>query len=147
LGAVWALEGDGMLLAFPWLFLSFGLYNVLAFARGSAVSPQDPFNEPIASFKMVSGAIWQASAGDILIALTLVFLFFEILKAARTGSVAIVDHVLSIVLFALCLVEFLVRREAATSVFFIITLVTFIDVIAGFALTITRAPRNFTAAR
>lgn len=131
-----------MLLAFPWLFVSFGLYNVIAFVKGTAGSPEAPFSGPVASFEMVSGAVWQISAGDCLVALTLVFLFFEILKATRSATLAVVDHLLSIVLFALCVVEFLVRREAATSVFFIITLVTFIDVIAGFSLTTSRASRS-----
>ncbi len=121
-----------MLLAFPWLFLSFGLYNVIAFGRGNAAPPQEVFNETLASVPMVSGAVWTVTLGDLLIALTLIFLLIEVLKASHLPSLSIIDRVLSAVLFATCLVEFIVRREAATSVFFIITLITLLAAIGGY---------------
>jgi hypothetical protein len=47
------------------------------------------------------------------------------------------------ILFMICLIEFLVVRQAATSEFFFILIVTLIDVIAGFSITIRGARRDF----
>jgi hypothetical protein len=123
-----------MLLAFPWLFVSFGLYNAIAFLKGNAAVPDEIFNRTLASYAMVSGAVWNISIGDALIALTLAFSFAETLKARRAPSVPLIDRALSAVLCALCLVEFVVRREAATSVFFLIMVMIFFDFIGSFFL-------------
>ena len=64
------------------------------------------------------------------------------LKATRTGVVALTDHIFSMVVFVVYLVEFLVVREAATSVFFILMAIALIDVIAGFSITISGARRG-----
>ena len=70
-------------------------------------------------------------------------LFVELIKSTRTGGSSIVDHALSMVLFMICLVEFLTVRQAGTSEFFFILVVTLIDVVAGFSITIRGARRDF----
>jgi hypothetical protein len=127
-----------MLLAFPWLVVSFGLYNAIAFGSASAATPRAPFDGTLASIEMVSGAVWLVSVGDAFIALTLLFLFIEVMKATRAAMPPVIDHVLSLALFGLCLVEFLVRREAATSVFFIMTLITLISLACGLGSRLRR---------
>ncbi len=92
---------------------------------------------------MISGATWTLTIGDLVTITTLVLLFVELIKATRTGGSSIVDHALSTILFVICLVEFLVVRQAATSEFFFIMVVTLIDVIAGFSITIRAARRDF----
>ena len=52
------------------------------------------------------------------------------------------DHGLSMVVFVVCLVEFLLVKQAATSVFFFITLASMIDVIAGYTIGIRVARRD-----
>ena len=49
---------------------------------------------------------------------------------------------LSMVLFVVFLVEFLLVQGAATQIFFILMTITFIDVIAGFAVSIRTAGRD-----
>jgi O-antigen ligase len=95
------------------------------------------------SVGVISGATWTLTVGDFVTIVTLVLLFVELIKATRTGGSSIVDHALSMILFMVCLVEFLVVRQAATSVFFFILVVTLIDVIAGFSITIRAARRDF----
>ena len=46
-------------------------------------------------------------------------------------------------LFIICLVEFLMFEGFATSVFFLIMLMTLMDVMAGFMVTIASARRDF----
>ena len=46
------------------------------------------------------------------------------------------------VLFVVFLVEFLLVKDAATQIFFILMMITFIDVIAGFTVSIKSAGRD-----
>lgn len=93
---------------------------------------------------MVSGAVWKMTLGDLMIALGLFLLFFEILKATRVAANTILDHLLSTFVFIAYLVEFLLVGSAAHSVFFILMAITFVDVIAGFSVTIRSASRDVT---
>ncbi|MDA7947805.1 MAG: hypothetical protein MPJ78_10055 [Hyphomicrobiaceae bacterium] len=126
-----------MILTFPFLLFSVVAYNVIVFTTGT------PFETVLFQIPMISGALWNFTLGDLLIAATLFLLFVEILKATRTGGNSLVDHALSTVVFIACLIEFLVVPEAATSLFFFITLITLIDVVAGFSVTIRAARRDF----
>ena len=86
--------------------------------------------------------MWQLTLGDILLAMGLFLLFFEILKATRTGGTSVVDHALSMIVFVVCLILFLIWDRAATSTFFLLMLMAMIDVIAGFSVTISAARRE-----
>jgi len=112
-------------------------YNAITFATDMK------FDAVIFEAGMLSGNIWVFTLGDLILAGTLMLLFIEILKATRTGGNSLVDHALSTVVFIICLIEFLVVPEAATSLFFFITIVALIDVIAGFSVTIRAARRDF----
>jgi len=93
--------------------------------------------------EMISDARWTMVVGDLTIAVAILFLFFEILKATRTSSGSIIDHALSTVVFIIYLIEFLTVATAAHSVFFILTVIALVDVVAGFSVTITSARRDF----
>lgn len=126
-----------MILSVPFLVFSVIAYNVIVFVTGA------PFDTVAFEIPMISGAMWTFTLGDMLIAGSLFLLFIEILKATRTSGNSLVDHALSTIVFIVCLIEFLVVPEAATSLFFFITLITLIDVIAGFSVTIRAARRDF----
>ena len=141
-----------MILSIPWLLVAIVLYNIVAFGGGTpeptvlqdgTVIARTVFDSQLFSVGMISGAEWTLTVGALVTIITLVLLFVELIKATRTGGTSIVDHALSTILFVVCLVEFLVVREAATSVFFFILVVTLIDVIAGFSITIRAARRDF----
>jgi hypothetical protein len=126
-----------MILSLPFLILSVIAYNAIVFMTGT------PFETIIFEAPMLSGAIWTFTLSDLMVAATLFLLFIEILKATRTSGNSLVDHALSTIVFIICIIEFLVIPEAATSLFFFITLITLIDVIAGFSVTIRAARRDF----
>lgn len=71
------------------------------------------------------------------------FLFLEILKSTSTGTATIVNHGISLLLFILCLVQFLLMPNFATSTFFILMSMTLLDVLAGVIVTIVSARRDF----
>ena len=83
----------------------------------------------------------------MLIGLAIILLPLEILKATRIGVRSVVDHVLSMVLFVVMLIEFLLVRQAGTSTFFLLMMVSVVDVIAGFIVTLRTAQRDLTVER
>lgn len=129
-----------MLAIIPLMIVPFVLYNlVLAGLIGGGVGG---LSSTIMSLDMMSGATWTMSLGDLIIVVALVMLFIEVLKATRTGAASVLDHLLSTFLFVAYLVEFLLVRDAATQVFFILMMIAFIDVIAGFSVSIRSAGRD-----
>jgi hypothetical protein len=56
--------------------------------------------------------------------------------------VAIINHALSMGLFVLCLLLFLLLPSFATSTFFLIMVMVLLDVMAGFIVTILTARRD-----
>lgn len=129
------------ILSLPLTILPLIAYNVLAFANGGAMEI-DPWADAVFEFGMVSGASFTLVSGDVMIIAALFLLFIEMLKATRTGVSAMADHIFSMLVFVIYLVEFLVVRQAATSVFFILMAISLIDVIAGFSITISGARRD-----
>lgn len=129
-----------MLAVIPLMIVPLILYNVIiAGLAGSGVSA---LNDTVTSLTMMSGAQWTMSWGDVLIVIALALLFIEVLKATRTGSSSVLDHMLSMLVFIAFLVEFLLVETAATHVFFILMAIAFIDVIAGFSVSIKSAGRD-----
>lgn len=125
----------------PLMVVPLIVYNLVLFGL-LGTNIQSPWGELIIDVNMISGASWIMTLGDLMIALGLVLLFFEILKATRVGTNSIVDHLLSTFIFVAFLVEFLLVQGAATAVFFLLMMMTMIDVLAGFSVSIRAATRD-----
>ncbi len=133
-----------MLLNIPLTIAPLVVYNLMVFGfLGDPSGQGDIWFQEIFTIEMVSGARWTLVLGDLMIITGMVLLFFEILKATRTGPGSIVDHLLSTLVFTLYLIEFLVVREAAHSVFFTLMIIALIDVVGGFSIAIRGARRDF----
>ncbi len=126
-----------MLAAIPLLVIVVGAYNIFALT-GSG----ETLVAPLLKFTMISGDSWLLTGLDVLLILGLVLLYLEIFKSTRTHTGSIIDHLLSMVLFVICLLEFVALKGFATAGFLLITIMTFIDVIAGFTVTISTARRD-----
>ena len=127
-----------MIAAFPLLALPVLLYNIVALT-GAAPS----LTETMFTMRMASGADWPVTLGDLLLVISLVVLFVELLKSTNSRRAAILNHGLSMLLFVVCLVELLLGPAFATSTFFLITLMVLLDVLAGFIVSIVTARRDF----
>jgi hypothetical protein len=127
------------LVGFPLLVIPFAFYNMIAF-----LLPGIGWSHELVSFGMVSGASWAMSSGDILIAVSILLLFVEMLKSTRLSTRTIIDHILSTVLFIGMLVEFLLVKQAATGTFFLLLVISFVDVAGGFIITIRTAQRDIS---
>ena len=129
--------------AIPLLIFAFLLYNALALFP-SDLSTDQFLRQPLFAIPMLNGNEWIFSWGDLIILLLLVLLFFELLKATYTSSTSLLDHGLSMLVFVVCLIEFLMVKQAQTSVFFFIVVATLIDVIAGYTIGIRVARRDLS---
>ena len=127
------------LLGVPLLMIPFSVYNLLVF-----LLPGFAWNNEIWHFRMMSGGEWGITPGDIMIAGSVVILLIEMLKAARMSRRTIVDHLLSMILFVAMLVEFLLVRQVASTTFFLLLVVSFVDVTGGFAVSLRAAQRDVT---
>ena len=126
--------------ALPLMIIPLILYNVLvSFSGGQAAAF---FNAELFRIPMIQGAQWVFTRSDLIILVTMLFLFAELVKATYTSSVSLIDHGLSMVVFIICIVEFLVVNAAATSTFFFILVGSLIDVVAGFTIGIRVARRD-----
>ncbi|NBB64594.1 hypothetical protein GVN18_35650 [Pseudomonas sp. ODNR1LW] len=136
-----------MLIAIPLLLLPVVLYNIVVLfgASGNIGMAQADalLRDPIFSIPMASGAQWNIGSGDLILFLGLILLFFELIKSTSSQKVAIVNHALSMVLFIVVLVEFLLIRGFATSTFFLIVVMILLDVLAGFIVTIIASRKDF----
>lgn len=132
-----------MILSMPWIVIALVAYNTIVFMFGTdPFAPAEAFKTDIFSIPMPSGASWTATRGDLVLAIALLALFIEVMKATRIDNKAILDHVLSVLVFVVCIVEFLIVPEAATSLFVAITLIAVIDVLAGFVISLASARRD-----
>ena len=142
---------------FPLLVIPVAIYNIMAFSTGGAPVPietagettamiaplADQLMRPLLSIDMISDVQWRLTNGDMLVLLALAFLFLEILKSTSTGTATIMNHAVSMILFIICLSQFLLLQNFATSTFFILTTMTLLDVLAGVVVTIVSARRDF----
>jgi hypothetical protein len=127
------------MLGFPLLLIPFAIYNIVAF-----LMPGVSWTSVLISIHMASGAECSLSPGDLLITLAILLLFGEVMKSTRIGVRTVVDHALSLVLFIGMLVEFILVKQAASATFFLLLVISFIDVLSGFAVTLRSAERDVT---
>jgi hypothetical protein len=137
--------GFAMFAAFPLLAIPVVVYNLLVLTLPGGFGSQDAqlqLGGPLFTITMTSGAAWAVSLSDLLLAGSLVVLFIELLKSTTSRRIAIINHSLSMLLFIVCLVEFLLAPAFATSTFFLMTVMVLLDVLAGFIVTIVAARRD-----
>ena len=130
-----------MLRVFPLLILVVAAYNAIVFF--TQLTPASA----LFSIALPSKDALGITLGGLLVVLGLLLLYVEIVKATRTSGAAVVDHVLSMAVFVVALLEMILMKGFGTLTFFLITLMTFIDVIAGFTVTIQGARRDFGVER
>lgn len=135
--------------AIPLLAIAWILYNLIALTMGvGAPGTGDVAGtglwSPIFSAHLLSGGTWTFTWGDLILFVTLILLFIELLKSTFTSTSTLIDHALSMLLTGAMLVQFLMTPQAATSVFFLLLVAGIIDVIAGYTIGIRVARRDLS---
>jgi hypothetical protein len=120
-----------MSIGFPLLLIPLAIYNIVVF-----LMPGVSFTAPVVGVTLPSQAAWSATMGDALLALGLILLLFEVVKAARPGARYLTDHLLSLIVFGGAVAEFLLLASFATSVFFLLAVMAGVEFLAGASLGI-----------
>jgi hypothetical protein len=126
------------ILAVPLIAVVMVVYTALA------IDPNFSAGSAFADWLLPSGADFFLTFGDLFVSLGLVALFFEVIKSARLGTGTIVDHMLSTATFIVALIVFLLVQAFGTPAFLMLTLMSLVDVMAGFTVSIFSARRDFT---
>jgi len=132
---------------FPLVLIPVLTYNIWAFGSTAANNNnadvvRGHLMDAWVRMPMASGVEWVITFGDVMVLMALLLLFIELLKSTSTGTAAIFNHALSMLVFIICLVEFLLHPAFATSVFFVIMIMALLDVLAGVVVTIISARRD-----
>lgn len=128
------------------LILSIPLFLFIAIAANLVMlggNLQEPvLNVILFEFSLPSARTVVLTVSDALILASVGALYIETFKATRTSVHAIIDHALSLGVFVLCLIEFLILPRLGNTTFLIITVASLMDVVMGFTVTISTAKRD-----
>ncbi len=113
-------------------------YNIMILWAGMP----EFLEKPLMGADLISGAMWSLNVGHMLLILGVIALFVEIIKSTRTGSASVVDHMLSTGVFIIFIIEFMAVKGAGNSIFLILALMSLLDVLAGFTITIIASRRD-----
>ena len=100
-------------------------------------------NAVLLELALPSTRVLVVTLSDALILASVLALYFETLKATRTSIISIIDHALSLFVFVVFLIEFLVFEPVGNTTFLIMTVASLMDVVMGFTVTISTARRDF----
>jgi hypothetical protein len=132
-----------MLKAFPFTIFPLILFNVVAFIV-PGMDTGVGWEAGKFDIGLFSGASWIVTSGDLVVVFGLVCLFFEMLRATIASRGALNNHLASVVVLIIYAVEFLVVARCGNSTFFLLTVISLVDVLAGFAVSFRVASRDLT---
>src|ERR1700690_684886 len=108
------MRGSGFtaLIVLPLLAFALIIYNLVVIIGFTSNPDQIDawLTSPIFTISMFSGDKWDVSFSDVFLGLSLMLLFGEMTKATRTGSLAIINHGLSMLVAVICIIEFVAVR-------------------------------------
>jgi len=134
-----------MISAIPLTIVPLILYNVIAFvfAGGEATSPI--WQSSLFTLTLASGQPWTPTLAGLIQVVAVCLLGAEILKGVRYHKRSVLDTLVSTVVMIVYVVEFLAVSAAATSTFFLLTVIAIVDVAAGGAISLGATKRGMPA--
>ncbi|MGM4907636.1 hypothetical protein AB8B21_20700 [Tardiphaga sp. 866_E4_N2_1] len=128
-------------IGFPLLLIPVAICNIIAF-----LMPDLALSGPIPLFPitLMSKDIWMVTLNDLLVALSILLLWLEVMRAARPAPKYFTDHFLSLLVFGAAATEFVMLPKFGNATFFLITLTAMVDFLAGISLR-ARRPRRAAA--
>src|SRR5258708_11691914 len=128
------------MVGFPLLLIPLAIYNIIVF-----LVPGLPLTEPVLKLTLMSAAEWPVTLSDMLLALGIFLLLFEIIKGARPGAKYLTDHLLSLIVFGGAAAEFVLWPRFGTSTYFLLTMLALVDFLSGIALRARRGKQVVSA--
>jgi hypothetical protein len=120
----------------PLLIIPLAIYIILVF-----LLPGFILTDEVAHFRMKSEGELGLTSGDIIVAGSILILAVEMMRAGRAGR-SIMEHILSTLVFIGTMALFVLMKEFASTTFFLLLLISFLDVIGGFAMGLRRSHRG-----
>lgn len=114
------------------------VYNALAFIGGNG----ELLDTAWLDFTLMSGAQFRFTIEHTLLSLGVILLFVEIYRATLPSRASVLNHAISMIVLITFIVEFTVARQLGRPGFFILGLMSFLDVVAGFTISISAARRD-----
>jgi hypothetical protein len=130
------------MIGFPLLLIPLAIYNIIVF-----LMPGVSLAEPVVKLTLMSGAEWPLTLSDMLLALGILLLLFEVIKGARPGAKYLTDHLLSLIVFGAAAAEFLLWPRFGTSTYCLLAMLALVDFLSGIALRARRGTQLAPAAR
>lgn len=142
------------LTAIPFLGLLVLVYSIVAISKMLAGLPENSMLEFLSGEVITVDFLpsvsvstpWSVTWGDLFVIVGVVFLAIEIVRATRTDRISMANHALSMLVFVAGLIEFLLLKGFGTSTFFIVWMMTMVDVLVGMFVSIITARRDFGVA-
>jgi hypothetical protein len=128
--------------AIPVLSVPALIYALFAFPSG--VTMTEGLSREAFSITMPSEMPWVFTWGGVFLLFSIITLFIEVMKSARATASAMIDNGLSIALFIVCFLLFLLVPGFATTEFFLILMMVVLDFVAGFVIMVNTAQRTVT---
>ena len=129
------------MIGFPLLLIPLAIYNIIVF-----LMPGVSFADPLLKLTLMSGAEWPLTLSDMLLALGILLLLFEVIKGARPGAKYLTDHLLSLIVFGAAAAEFLLWPRFGSSTYFLLAMLALVDFLSGIALRARRGTVTSAAA-
>lgn len=122
------------------------LYVLLAanVVMWSGTGQSSPLNIIVLEFTLPSTRSIVITLSDVFILSSFLALYIETFKATRTSNHVLIDHALSLCVFVVCLIEFLIFPRLGNTTFLVITVAALFDVIMGFTVTLSAARRDIS---
>ena len=127
---------------FPLLTLSLALFAALNLTTGAATRPW--YQAEAFRIHLISTDTWDITAGDLFLVFSMSLLFVAVLRSTRSGRAAITNHALAVLVFVGALLLFISQPGYGNSTFFLFTLMTFFDFVAGFIISVVAARRDIS---
>ncbi len=129
-----------LLASIPLLTIPLVIFNLMLLINGAATSAV--LSSTMFSGTLFSGAVFTLTVGDFLVILGVILLYFELLKSTRFSTASTVEHMVSMLVFIVFLIEFITVEGLGNAPFLVITLLALIDVLSGFTVSISTARRD-----
>jgi hypothetical protein len=126
----------------PLMGILLALYNLVSRRIGS--SSTFSWDNDYLTMGLPTGAEVTLSYSEGFIALGLIVLFVEVVKSTSVSNFGIIEQILSVLVFVIFLVQFLNSKVAAEPTFFLLTIMSLIDVLAGFVIMTKVARRDIS---
>lgn len=121
----------------PLMGIVFVIYAVITLTNPAAV-----WSHSVAQFTLPSGGMINLTVSYLFIAFALFVLFIEIVKSTSSSPQAMVEQALSALVFVFYLLSFLLFSFAAEATFFILMIISFVELLAGFIIMTVVARRD-----